>query len=259
MKTNEGVIVMKTIVQYFLILISLIIASYLVGTATAKDKSEVLYLTFDDDKQKDLSPNKTPIANFNKPRKVVKGVVGKAWLFDNNTAVLIDHQIFNDAFQESTFSVWLKEPDKDGILYEEGGGTNGYAVTLVGGKVEFATRDSGNQTTIKANYPFDGKWHTVITVFDQGTMQLYIDGVLKKEQSKVAGIGGHGNEMGIGQVNGGSAGGVVPKFTGIMDEFRITRRALTEKEIQDMIKDLLPVERFQKISTTWGAIKIHHN
>ena len=176
---------MKTIVQYFLILISLIIASYLVGTATAKDKSEVLYLTFDDDKQKDLSPNKTPIANFNKPRKVVKGVVGKAWLFDNNTAVLIDHQIFNDAFQESTFSVWLKEPDKEGILYEEGGGTNGYAVTLVGGKVEFATRDSGNQTTIKANYPFDGKWHTVITVFDQGTMQLYIDGVLKKSSPRL--------------------------------------------------------------------------
>ena len=176
---------MKTIVQYFLILISLIITSYLVGTATAKDKSEVLYLTFDDDKQKDLSPNKTPIANFNKPRKVVKGVVGKAWLFDDNTAVLIDHQVFNDAFQESTFSVWLKEPDKEGILYEEGGGTNGYAVTLVGGKVEFATRDSGNQTTIKANYPFDGKWHTVITVFDQGTMQLYIDGVLKKSSPRL--------------------------------------------------------------------------
>jgi len=49
----------------------------------------------------------------------VKGVVGKAWLFDNDTAVLIDHQIFNDAFQESTFSVWLKEPEKEGILYEE--------------------------------------------------------------------------------------------------------------------------------------------
>ena len=77
----------------------------------------------------------------------------------------------------------------------------------------------------------------------------------KKEQSKVAGIGGHGNEMGIGQVNGGSAGGVVPKFTDIMDEFRIARRARTEKEIQDMIKDLLPVEPFQKISATWGAIR----
>ena len=194
-------------------------------------------------------------------RKVVKGVVDGAWLFDN-TALLIDHHIFNEPFQESTFSVWLKEPDKDGILYEEGGGSSGYAVTLVGGKVEFATRDAVNQTTIKANYPFDGKWHSVIIVFDEGTMRLYIDGVLKKEQSKVAGIGAHGDEMGIGQANGGSAGGVISKFTGIMDEFRITRRALTEKEIQDMIKvikDLLPVEQFQKISTTWGAIKIHHN
>tara|TARA_B100000749_G_scaffold170353_1_gene131174 strand:- start:7 stop:315 length:309 start_codon:yes stop_codon:yes gene_type:complete len=55
-KQMGGVIVMKTIVQYFLILISLIVASYLMGTATAKDKSEVLYLTFDDDKPKDLSP-----------------------------------------------------------------------------------------------------------------------------------------------------------------------------------------------------------
>ncbi len=54
MKTNERVIVMKTTVQYFLILISLIFASYLVGTATAKDKSEVPYLTFDDNKPKDL-------------------------------------------------------------------------------------------------------------------------------------------------------------------------------------------------------------
>ena len=68
METNGGVIVMKTIVQYFLILISLIVASYLMGTATAKDKSEVLYLTFDDDKPKDLSPNKTPIANLSHAR-----------------------------------------------------------------------------------------------------------------------------------------------------------------------------------------------
>ena len=55
------------------------------GIATAKDKSEVVYLTFDDDKPKDLPPNKAPITNFNKPRKVVKGIVGKAWLFDDNT------------------------------------------------------------------------------------------------------------------------------------------------------------------------------
>ena len=64
MKTNKRVIVIKTIVQYFLILMSLIIASYLVDTATAADKSEVLYLTFDDDKPKDLSPNKNPSPTF---------------------------------------------------------------------------------------------------------------------------------------------------------------------------------------------------
>ncbi|HIC00053.1 TPA: hypothetical protein EYO63_10170 [Candidatus Poribacteria bacterium] len=55
----------------------------------------------------------------------------------------------------------------------------------MGGKVEFAARDGSSQTTIKANYPSDGKWHAVITVFDQGTMQLYIDGVLKKSSPRL--------------------------------------------------------------------------
>jgi len=48
-----------------------------------------------------------------------------------------------------------------------------------------ATRDGSSQTTIKANYPSDGKWHAVITVFDQGTMLLYIDGVLKKSSPRL--------------------------------------------------------------------------
>jgi len=46
--------------QHFLILMSLIVASYLVSTATPKDESEVLYLTFDDFQPKDFSPKKHP-------------------------------------------------------------------------------------------------------------------------------------------------------------------------------------------------------
>ena len=240
-----------------LVLICLIISCYMSSTVTAaEDKNLVLYLTFDKDKPVDLSLKKSPIASYIKPVELVEGIKDKAWLFDESTCVLLDVQTFNDAFQESTFSVWLKEPGKDGILYEEGGGTNGYAVTLVKKEVQFATRDGGTQTTISADYPYDGNWHFITTVFDRGTMRLYIDGKLMKEKSGVRGIGGHGNEMGIGKVNGGSAGGVTPKFTGIMDEFRITRRALTIGEIQEIVKSFYAVKSLGKYHTTWGAIKL---
>lgn len=219
----------------------------------------MLYLTFDNDKPVDSSPKKSPIASYIKPAELVDGVKGKAWLFDKATRINITAPWQDNAFQQSTFSVWLKEPSKDGVLYEEGGGTNGYAVTLVKKEVQFATRNGGAQTTIKADYPYDGDWHFITTVFDRGTMRLYIDGELMKEKSKVAGIGGHGDDMGIGAANGGSSGGVTPKFTGIMDEFRITRRALTAEEIKKMykeiIKSLYAVKSLGKYHATWGAIK----
>jgi uncharacterized protein YjcR len=89
-------------------------------------------------------------------------------------------------------------------------------------------------------------------------MRLYIDGELLAEQDKVAGIGGHGDEMGIGKVNGAASGNTTAKFTGIMDEFRITRRALTTEEIQKMYEDMirsLAVRSSGKCSTTWGGLK----
>ena len=245
-----------------LLLLGLIISCYMANTGVAAEDDEddklVLYLPFDDDdKPEDLSPKESPIASFIRQDDVVEGIKGNAWLFDQSTCILLDAQTFNDAFQQSTFSVWLKSPGKNGIIYEEGGGTNGHAVALIKGEVEFATRNT-NQTAIKAEYPDDDDWHFVTTVFDRGTMRLYIDGELLKEETKVAGIGGHGDEMGIGKINGASSGNNTSKFTGIMDEFRITRRALSTEEIgkayEDMIRSLA-IEPSGKYYVTWGGIR----
>jgi hypothetical protein len=120
---------------------------------TAEDASLVLYLTFDDaSKPKDLSAKSSPIAGYTEPAEIVEGIKDGAWLFDVSTSVLLDAQTFNDAFQQSTFSVWLREPSDDGIIYEEGGGTNGHAVALIKREIEFCTRNT-NQTFIKADYP----------------------------------------------------------------------------------------------------------
>ncbi len=239
-----------------------VVISYCVmiaGAVEIDDENLVLYLSLDDaGRPEDLSRSGSPIASYVEPAEVVEGIVGNAWRFDNSTCILLDHQTFNNGFQESTFSVCLKDPREDGIIYEEGGGTNGYAVTLVKANIQFATRNNSTQTTIEAEFPDDGDWHFVTTVFDLGAMRIYVDGELMAEELKVQGIGGHGNEMGIGKVNGGSSGGVSPKFVGIMDEFQITRRALSTKEVkaeyQEIIKRLA-VEPVDKYCATWGHIK----
>ena len=58
-----------------------------------------------------------------------------------------------------------------------------YAVALIKSELEFATRDGSAQTFRKADYPDDDNWHFITTVFDRGTMRLYIDGNLMKETS----------------------------------------------------------------------------
>jgi len=150
----------------------------------SKDKGLVLYLPFDEaGKPKDLSPKECPIESYVKPAELVAGIKGRASLFDQSTCVLLDAETFKYTFFKSTFSVWIKEPSEDGILYEEGGSGCGYAVTLIKSELEFATRDGSAQTFIKADYPDDDNWHFITTVFDRGTMRLYIDGNLMKETS----------------------------------------------------------------------------
>ena len=230
------------------------------GIASGDDASLVLYLTFDETgAPKDMSPNNSAIASHMEPAELVEGIEGKAWLFDDATSILLANATFEAAFQQSTFSVWLKEPGKDGIIYEEGGATKGFAVSLVNNEVQFATRDATVQTTIGADYPDDDNWHFIAAVFDAGTMRFYMDGELIDEESNVPGINAHSNDMGIGVINGGECScGHTSKFTGTMDELRITRRALTSEEIRNTYQKIsgkLSVEPSGKCHTRWGGIK----
>jgi len=164
-----------------LLIACLTIFCYMTSAGTAAEDAEmVMYLTFDDDgAPEDESPKKSAIASHTKPAGLVEGVEGNAWVFDDSTCILLDNPTFEAGFQESTFSVWLKEPGEDGIIYEEGGTTKGFATSLVKGEVQFATRDASVQTTVGSGYPDDNDWHFITAVFDNGTMRLYIDGELR--------------------------------------------------------------------------------
>ena len=249
------------IVILSLLIMCLVIFLHAVSASMAPEEDEdlVLYFTFEDtDEPEDFSPNESPIDSYGEPAELVSGFNGKAWLFDKSTFILLSDQTFNAAFTQSTFSVWLKEPGGDGIIYEEGGATHGYAVTMIGGEVHFATRSNSLQTTLEAEYPDDGRWHFITTVFNEEIMEIYIDGEMMGEESGLTGISSHSDEMGIGRVNGDSSGGVNSQFTGIMDEFRITRRAITEEEIQGIYQKSIAIEPSGRSYTTWGGVRDIH-
>lgn len=203
------------------------------------DDKLVLWLDFDALDIEDLSPKKTPFQSIEGEPKIVEGLVGNAWHFvEQVTRITIEEQTFNDAFEESTFSVWVKESSESGVVYEEGGGTNGHCIQMLNGELQFCTRDGGAATCIQ------------------------IDGEKVADTDGVPGIAGHGNEMGIGNVdavhNGTACTQNAGQWTGIMDEFAITRRIATAQEIKEEFESggILSVEAAGKMAVTWGNMKI---
>jgi hypothetical protein len=197
-------------------------SAFAAGLNREDDGKLVLWLDFDAIDIEDLSPKKTPFQSIEGEPKIVEGIVGNAWQFEIGLRITIEVQTFNDAFEESTFLVWVKESSESGVVYEEGGGTNGHCVQMLNGESQFCTRDGGTATCIQADFPTnDYEWHLITTIFNKDVMELYIDGEKVADKDGVPGIAGHGNEMGIGNVdavhNGTACTQNAGQWIGIMD------------------------------------------
>ena len=98
----------------------------------------------------------------------------------------------------------------------------------------------------------DGKWHHVVATREGDRAQVYVDGVLVKEDEAMAGdIGGGETNWNIAQ-DGNTDGYLI----GAVDEVRIYKKVLTLEEIkQNFASQGLAVEPTGKLSLTWGRIK----
>lgn len=232
------------------------------GLDTANDPNVVLWLDFEDEEPKDLSPKQTMLSDVT-AGTVVEGIMGNAWLFEEGTRLSILGQSMVIPFKETTVSVWVLNSSDTGILYEEGGGTNGHCIQLSGGLLHYCARDAGLATCIQADFPVnDDEWHFVATVFNNGAIELYIDGEMVADEDNVTGIGSHANETGIGHVGiptvGVSCTTNAGQWTGVMDRLVVTRRVATAQEIKEEFQDSggTSVNANDKATITWGDIKI---
>ncbi|MCG9126598.1 LamG domain-containing protein [Candidatus Poribacteria bacterium] len=111
----------------------------------------------------------------------------------------------------------------------------------------------------------DDKWHHIVVTFDGEKKRIFVDGKLDAEEAA------HGEFIGPKAVRFGfiGVGSEAPNFNGprgptnfpfkgLMDEYIMLHRALTEKEVQkiaDLNGNPFDVESVDKLTTVWGDIK----
>ena len=116
----------------------------------------------------------------------------------------------------------------------------------------------------------DGDWHHVAATYDSqaaGEKRIYVDGELDDSTNAHGGapmgkaVTRYGF-IGVGSEAAAVDGGTGPTwaFNGIIDEFVLYDRALSEDEIKDLfgVKGLAGAAPARKLGQTWGAVKAQY-
>lgn len=228
----------------------------------------VIYLPFDEgsgDIVKDRGPFKLEGKLVASP-KWVDGKFGKALQFGGAGAgqyVEIAHQPNLDADTAVTVMSWMFPntwPHKGACCDQVWGfGVHGGC----GGRVQWGLfqegdlkarfEAAGGRLDIPAPLPEEKKWTHVAITYDNGVGRLYIDGKMAAE-GKGAGALNKSNEP---LMIAADCERLNYAFDGIIDEFRMFHRALSEKEIGALMEkgSLAVVNVASKLAVAWGQIK----
>jgi len=146
-------------------------------------------------------------------------------------------EFINTAFSERTISLWFKTYDvtPNQTLFEEGGSTDGIALRVTGGNLEFGVTNSGSQVSISTPVA-ENTWNHIVGVFNYGKLSLYLNGILANSDADVgySTIGDHSNAAGLGATSGSDAFGrstTGAYFNGFIDAFMMYTKALNINEV----------------------------
>ena len=231
--------------------------------ADLNDPTLSVYYSFDEEKNtvKDGSKNGND-GEVQGNAKWEKGVIGKAIALDTNVWVNMNGPEFkNGPVDGFTLAVWVNHTGSanpqtllDAIGTAHGSGL--YHMEIRPGGFRFFHRNETNTDVFNINpgpVIDSGKWVHFAGTYDSdsGDAKTYIDGKethsgkgsgkLSAEWGVNAGIGHHKNDR---------------WYQGLLDEYYIFSRALSEAEINQVkAGEFLSVEPEQKLTTTWSNIK----
>lgn len=198
--------------------------------------------------------------------KWVKGKFGSALEFGTGDSyVLIPH---DDSLNLKTFSItaWVNLVDLGayaGIVekFEVAGDIRSFYLDVnPDGKLYGGFKGGNGWNSCIAEKVTDEKWHHVAVTYDMKKLLVYIDG---DSSSGEMSLGEEGTEPLLTTapvyIGGPATGGCGPN-QGIIDDVGIFNDALTEADVNDIMKNgferaVLAVEPSGKLAVTWGNIK----
>ncbi len=270
---------MKTALTFSLVMSVLILMGPVLMTdaQVVKEDDLIIYYSFNKDTLKgddvvDVSGNKNDGLIKGNAIKSVAGKVGEGMEFPGVSSDYIsvrEHQ-YADPIEEITLAAWVKTGQRGMIaswdrseffrfaVGDDVGGNNGTTF------VAFDTccpccHDWFGKTDVA-----DEKWHHLVATSDGKEHRIYVDGKLDEKVDAPAKVIGAGlarfGFIGIGSEAGAfdAATGPTWAYGGILDEFMLFHRSLSEKEIEHLAngpENPFAVDPQGKLSTTWGYIK----
>ena len=270
---------MRTSLMFRFLMLGLIFTGSML-TAHAQSVSEeglIIYYSFNKDTLKgddvlDVSGNGNDGFRKGKKLESVKGKIGEGMEFPGVATEYIavrEHQ-YVDPIKEISLAAWVKAGQRGMIASWDRSEFFRFAVgDDVGGNVAttFVAFDSCcpcchdwfGETDVA-----DDKWHHLAATFDGKEKRIYVDGELDAKVAAPAKVIGAGQArygfIGIGSEAAAfdAATGPTWAYSGILDEFLLFHRPLTEKEVKHLAsgpENPFAVDPAGKLSTTWGDIK----
>lgn len=194
--------------------------------------------------------------------KWVDGKFGGAMEFGGADMVTVDDDNALD-LEEFTIAAWVNIPKISGawqiIASKEHRGPTGRNYGLFGhinrGVVHYSfTTNSGWKSFDAQTVVTDGDWHHVAGTYDGSDFKLYLNGAVDAQVAPGTKPDNHDNFLFIGGCDIGNYW-----MTGTIDEVVLYDRALSEKELNELMEDgmsvALDVQPGGKLVTTWSRIK----
>lgn len=258
---------MKLLINMLLCL--LVFVNFIHG-ANEPDESMILYMSFDtiDGKEVKDHSNYGNHGEIKGDPKHVEGKFGKALqLNGQDNWVEIPHHESLTVDKNVTVMVWINaerytgpnDAQWQGIL-AKGNNPRSYSfyTDSACNCLHFSVGPPAGGGTLSEGKVELNVWQHVVAQIEDGTHRYWING------QKVGEAANKPDPPGLTDTSnvyiGTDSGGVAQMFLGLMDEVRIWNRALTEDEIVTQMDkghfEIFPVDPRQKITTTWGSLKV---
>jgi hypothetical protein len=193
------------------------------------------------------------------------GNVNSAYSFDGNSGITIPHSTSLNIGSSCTFSFWLKYNNLSNgfnLVFKKGitGGCpdSGYYFAFDGipGPAHkcFGYGVTGNCSSISDSEYLDNQWHNIIVVYNLQNSQIYFDGVLQDGDANSnlnQTISNTIEPLIIGYYSGPYSG---TSWNGLIDDFGIWNRALTQQEITNLYTSTVPVSCLPAYVPTSGLV-----